>query len=446
MPIDIASNISCSVTLLTLSFRIKSGTGVGQFPQGIKRRSSMSQWKHAGYTGIRYREHSTRKHGIKPDRYFAIRYRIDGKLKEEALGWATEGWTVQKAILELTKLKQSNKLAEGPRTLKEKRDKAKAQHDTEEQNKAREEQESTTFGQYFEQVYYPIAQTHKKEQTYIKEELHNRLWIDPVLGKKELKMIKPFDLERLKKKLLDDHKSPRTVQYVFATFRQVWNMARRDGLITDDSPTKQVKTPKFDNKRQRFMTPDEEQALLNKLMTMNPIAGNMTLLSLRTGMRASEIFNLKWAHIDTENGRILIMDAKGDKSRIAFMTEDIKALFNEMEQKEPNDYVFTSIKGEKYREMPETFRTVVDKLKLNEGITDTRQHVCFHTCRHTFASRLAGSGVDLYTIKTLLGHSTIALTERYSHLTEGTLQNAIRTLDQSITQIKHDNVVSLNKK
>jgi integrase len=404
----------------------------------------MTQWHNAGQ-GIRYRVHPTRKHGLKPDRYFVIRYRIDGKRHEEALGWASEGWTVQKAIVELSKLKQNHKLAEGPRTLKEKRDKAKAQHDTEEQNKIREEQESITFAQYFEKVYYPIAKTHKKKETYTKEELLVRLWINPVVGNKPFKEIKPFDLERLKKRLLDDHKSPRTVQYVFAIFRQVWNMANRDGLVIEESPSKKVKTPKFDNKRQRFMTPDEEQALLDKLMTKSLQVHNIALLSLRTGMRASEIFNLKWGHVDTENGRILIMGAKGYKSRAAFMTQDIKALFSEMEQKGPDAYVFPSAKGGRKEEVSNTFRKTVDELKLNDGISDTRQQVCFHTCRHTFASRLAESGVDLYTIKTLLGHSTIALTERYSHLSEGTLQNAVRTLEQSITRVMPDNVVSISK-
>ena len=47
--------------------------------------------------GVRYREHETRKHGLQPDKYFTIRYRVDGKEKEEGLGWASEGWTVARA-------------------------------------------------------------------------------------------------------------------------------------------------------------------------------------------------------------------------------------------------------------------------------------------------------------------------------------------------------------
>jgi site-specific recombinase XerD len=57
--------------------------------------------------------------------------------------------------------------------------------------------------------------------------------------------------------------------------------------------------------------------------------------------------------------------------------------------------------------------------------------VCFHTCRHTFASWLVERGTDLFQVSKLLGHSTIALTERYSHLRPDTLQAAVKVLDQS---------------
>jgi integrase len=226
-------------------------------------------------------------------------------------------------------------------------------------------------------------------------------------------------------------------------------MARRDGLISFDSPTKNVKIPKIDNKRLRFLTYNEEKQLLDTLKDIQLKRANedkedkrkslhlynMTLLSLRTGMRASEIFNLKWNCIDTENGRIMIMDAKGNKSRTAFMTEDIRAMFEELEKTKPTDYVFKNKDGGKHGEVSNVFAKKVKELKFNDDTTDRRHQVCFHTCRHTFASRLAEAGVDLYTIKTLLGHSTIALTERYSHLGNGTLQNAIKILDDNNRKI-----------
>ena len=59
---------------------------------------------------------------------------------------------------------------------------------------------------------------------------------------------------------------------------------------------------------------------------------------------------------------------------------------------------------------------MVAELGLNDGVTDRLQKVVFHTCRHTCASWLAQVGIPLYQIKEIMGHSTIAITERYSHL------------------------------
>ena len=57
--------------------------------------------------GVRYKLHPSRRHGINFDKYFSIRDRVDGKLKEEGLGWASEGWTEKKAGAELAKLKEN---------------------------------------------------------------------------------------------------------------------------------------------------------------------------------------------------------------------------------------------------------------------------------------------------------------------------------------------------
>ena len=63
-----------------------------------------------------------------------------------------------------------------------------------------------------------------------------------------------------------------------------------------------------------------------------------------------------------------------------------------------------------------TSERAINKLDFNDGITDSRDKVVFHTLRHTFASWLAIQGTPIYTIKELMGHKTLAMTERYSHL------------------------------
>ena len=91
------------------------------------------QWFKTQYPGVWYREHKTRRHNGKPDRYFTIYYKLSGKRKEESLGWASEEWTVQKASIQLAELKKAQTTGEGAYTLKEKREQAEQVRQEEQQ-------------------------------------------------------------------------------------------------------------------------------------------------------------------------------------------------------------------------------------------------------------------------------------------------------------------------
>src|SRR5258708_28302298 len=69
--------------------------------------------------GIRARDHATRRHGVKLDRYFTLRFSVEGRQVEEALGWASEGWTLARAQEELGKLRTAKRTGQGPVTLRE---------------------------------------------------------------------------------------------------------------------------------------------------------------------------------------------------------------------------------------------------------------------------------------------------------------------------------------
>ena len=97
----------------------------------------VQKWRGTPFPGVRYREHPKRKHGVKLDRYFVIRYRLNGKQKQEALGWSSQGWTAQKAATVLSDLKKSHVLGEGPQSLNEKREAEVQRRELEEREKAR---------------------------------------------------------------------------------------------------------------------------------------------------------------------------------------------------------------------------------------------------------------------------------------------------------------------
>ena len=394
------------------------------------------KWIKTTFKGVRYHEHETRKNGIRKDQYFTIRYKLDGRDKEEGLGWGTEGWTAAKAYARLTELKENRKIGQGPQTLKEKRkiesDKRKAEQVAQKQA----EKENVTLNKYFYDSYLPDAKINKKAQSWGHEETHFRLWIDPIVGVKPIKDLTEFDVRRIVKRLLDKGKTPRTAQYVMATLRQVWNQARRAKLVSGDPPTRNVKIPKFDNRRQRFLSHAEADLLLTALKAKDESIYKMALLSLHTGMRASEIFKLTWGCVDTERGIISILDAKSGHGRAAFMTDPIKKMFNAMARGKNDDIVFLRKDEKPYFEIPTLFRDIVTNLKLNENVSDPRQRVCFHTLRHTMASWHAEGGTDLYVLKELMGHGSITLTERYSHLSNGALQEATRGFEKKVKSAK----------
>lgn len=379
--------------------------------------------------GIRYREHPERKHGMMPDRYFVLRLMVDGKMKQEALGWASEGWNLARARVELAKLKEAKRTGEGERTLAEKRAKAEAKRQAAEEARAQAEREAVTFGEVFTGSYLPAQAGNKAPASIVKEDGFFRLWIAPAIGGKPMKDVAPFDLERIKKTMAEAGRSPKTIHYVLACIRQVFNFARRNGLYAGDNPVSLVKKPTSDNRRIRFLSVEEAERLLAALKDRAPNVHDMALLSLQCGLRAGEIFSLTWNDVDIEREMLALRDTKSGKTRHVPMTQKAKHMLLGRDHTDPSGLVFPAARGGKIVAISNSFEKVVDALGLNAGIEDRRQKVVFHTCRHTFASWLVERGVDIYTVKELLGHATLAMTARYSHLAPDTLRRAMKTLD-----------------
>jgi integrase len=161
----------------------------------------------------------------------------------------------------------------------------------------------------------------------------------------------------------------------------------------------------------------------------------MSMISLHCGLRQGEIFNLKVQDIDIQNGMISILDSKNKSRRTAYMTFQIKELLQPYCTGKPNDLLFTdNIHDGRIKYLSKTFTRIVDKLKLNAGVTDTRQKITFHSLRHTFASWLALQGESLITLRDLLGHKTTTMTNRYAHLSGDHKKAAVQKLENTIRE------------
>ena len=393
----------------------------------------MSKWKPSGVSGIRFYEHETRRHGLKKDRYYAIRFKCKSFSNDEGLGWATDGWTLAKATELITEFKKNARIGEGPRSLKEKQALLKIKADDEALRVEREQKENIKFDTFFYNEYIIQQKRDDKERSWKSNESLYRLWCKKIIGNKRLKDITPNDIECIKNILIDKNKSPRTIHYTIGTIRHVYKEARIKLNYDYPDPTLNIILPKIENKKYRYFTKSETDILLQTLKKRSLTLHNISLLALHTGARAGECFNLKWIDIDFEHEQILYRKTKNKKSRIAYMTPDIKNMLLSIYNEQPKDrYVFLSKKGEKIKEVSNTFSKVTKEIGLNDNITDKYYKGTFHTLRHTFASWHVINGTPIYVLQKLMGHSTIQLTERYAHLapenTEAATKNFLKAL------------------
>lgn len=393
----------------------------------------MAEW-HTLQEGIRYREHPTRKHGAKKDRYFVFRHRANGKRIEEVVGWASQGWT-EKAVKEEFALLQRNKrLGTPPYTLKARREEEAAKEAEAEKKKQKKERENVTVSAFFSDHYLPTVEGDRKNKNTPRNEISFfKNWIEPAIGKKPIRKIAPMDLERIKSKMRAAKRSPRTAEYVLSVTRQIFNEAIEQGFYEGKNPARggkrsPVKRQAYDNRRERPLTPDEADQLLEALATRSTDLHDMALLSLNTGMRAGEIFSLTWGCVDLAGGTILVLDGKNDENRYAYLNDKTRQMLTDRQPGKPSELVFTSKSGGKIEAMSKTFKRTVDQLGFNADVDDRRRRVVFHSLRHTFASWLVQNGVDIFRVQKLMGHKDIKLTLRYSHLGSKDLREAVDAL------------------
>ena len=403
------------------------------------------KWKKTRYPGVRFYEHTTRKHGVGKDRYFAIRYQRNGKRREEGLGWSSGGWTAEKAALELAALKKAHTIGEGACTLAEKRRREAKRQYEKEQEKAALEKEQITFDD-IAQEFLKWGRTNKADHKNDRSRYHNH--IKPAIGNVRLKDVSPLMLEKLKRTLYKKGLADKTVHHCLSLIRTIYSKARIWEGYTGKIPTESIIFPKIDNRRVKFLSHQQAEALLDRLKLVSNQVYAQAVLSLYCGLRFSEIAKLTWADVDLQNGVLQILDPKGE-SRQAYITEPVQEVFKQLHGEhslKPQHFLFRSKNGKQQAHVSNTFYRAVADMGFNDGITDRRQRVCFHTLRHTFASWLALQGTSLYEIMELMGHKDIKMTTRYAHLLPNVKRTAVERMAEGFKDTKiASNVVNMKK-
>jgi len=216
-----------------------------------------------------------------------------------------------------------------------------------------------------------------------------------------------------------------TVARKFSCFKSFEKFLRTQGL---DLKLK-LKRPRLDKKLPVYLSVDEIFYLLDNvkdkdLPTKRPVR-DKTIFELlyATGIRCSELINITFKDIDFTNKTIRIL-GKGKKERIVlFGNKAKKRLFSYLEDERPaqknmNEKIFLN-----YRNGPLTSRSVQRIFEMFRKCLNVERQITPHKIRHSFATHLLNQGVDLRVVQELLGHKTLASTEKYTHVSLDDLAN-----------------------
>lgn len=363
------------------------------------------------FVGVYYNTSKEKRHQGKPDKCYYITFRDQNKkFVWEKVGWASEGYTAQMA---------SNVRGERLRDLRHGKELPKDRKADLQMKEA-----WTHYDKWIEKG--------KKHPEGDRSRYKNH--IKPKFAKKYLSEITSHHLEKFKQQLFDKDLSPASVKHVLVLIRQIYNKMIEWKLWEGENPIKGVSLPKFDNAVKRFLSYAEAHKLLSHVQTVSQQLWEICLFTLHTGVRAGEVFQIRWGHVNYDLELLQIADTKTTEPRTVFMTEKVKKMLQEKEEGEPAEFVFKARNGGKIDNLSKAFYRHVKKLGFNDGIEDRRQKVTFHGLRHTFASWLAIQGTPLLEIKELLGHKTIEMTMRYAHLMPDQKRLAVNRLEKTFIE------------
>lgn len=308
---------------------------------------------------------------------------------------------------------------------------------------ARAESNKPTLSQFIDEKYEPYVLAHRKKGKADIKRLKTH-FVDE-LGDKKLSDITPWIIEKYRTKRLK-MVVPATVNRDLAILRAMLNRAVEWGDLTAN-PFAAIKPLKVDSQAVvRYLSKDEEKRIRealkarDKRIIQGRTSGNqwrktrgyslkseirgsygdhltpMVLLSLNTGMRRGEIFDLTWNDVNFSNRSIVLHGSKtksGKTRHIPLNTEAFDVLKDwktccDTKAKTDAGLIFKSKNGSRFDNTKSSWHALLKVANI--------QNFRWHDMRHHFASRLVMASVDLNTVRELLGHSDIKMTLRYSHL------------------------------
>ncbi len=232
---------------------------------------------------------------------------------------------------------------------------------------------------------------------------------------------------------LGKRRSPATVTRYLAALSHAFTVARKEWQWTETNPVSAVTAPKEPRGRVRFLSDDERERLLkacrqSTTAELYPIV----VLALSTGMRSGEILSLTWDQVDLQAGRITLEQTKNGERRMVPLVGHAAELLREREKvrRPETGLLFPSKRKPKPNKpvKPISIRNVWIAALEEARIEDFR----FHDLRHSAASYMLMNGASIGELAEVLGHKTLQMVKRYSHLSESHTRGIVERMNAAV--------------
>ena len=300
---------------------------------------------------------------------------------------------------------------------------------------ARPKGEDKTLSEFFDKYISEYTAYNKAKRTIRQEKGWARNMV-AFFGDVTLAEVTPSRVSAYKAHLREKGLAPASINSQRGFLRHAFKKAVLEWEWLDSNPVENVGRERVRNARDRWLTLEEEQGLIEASLIHVTGRGNtleprywlreIVVFALNTGMRQDEILSLRWPDVDLFRKTAMVVRSKNGEKRTVPLNLRVFGLLKAKAKASDatSGYVFAS-EAETKILAPNLHRGFYGALKRS-GITDFR----FHDLRHTFATRLAQAGVDLYKVARLLGHKDIKMTQRYAHHYPESLRDGVEVLDK----------------
>jgi site-specific recombinase XerD len=232
-------------------------------------------------------------------------------------------------------------------------------------------------------------------------------------GSREAESIRPEEIDAY----VSEHaKAPATQNRLLALFSMIYREAKINKKVSSN-PARSVELREVDNARIRYITDPEEKTLTEIIKRDFPHHVEAFNIAIHTGMRLSEQFTLEWSQVDLSRKMIHLPRTKNGRDRYIPLNSTALDAFRHIRARVPADTVPVFLTMRKKKATGRRARIKTPRTWFEDVVKESKlQEITWHTCRHTFISRLVMAGVDLRTVMELAGHKSMTMTLRYSHL------------------------------